>query len=329
MPVAAVALVIPLGATAVIDSSSATTASPDVCQSRGPIEAVALTNGVSAPRCSLVGRIVIAGHAAVRIPPAGMGVGGDGVAMFGDDAVSDLQVVNMNGVVTASVGGDLQPTEGVVSRPRSAVPLALRFACDDPRYVLEQGGHPWAKALPWHYFAKSNPARWSVRTTLRQIALGNHNMRTGYNDCGFKRHPRAYSNYLGTTRIAPNEYVKGGSAYCGAYNKTNSVGWGPLPGGLLGWTCYWWGGRAGNMIAVDMRLNPTSSMVIHLPSRCRYKWDLQSVTTHEWGHAYGLAHPGPGHKYLTMAHNVAPCSTRTRTLGWGDYRGMRALYGLR
>lgn len=54
--------------------------------------------------------------------------------------------------------------------------------------------------------------------------------------------------------------------------------------------------------------------------------DLQSVATHESGHTMGLADlRDPVEEDLTMFFRLAP-DTRARTLNWGDYTGMQALY---
>jgi hypothetical protein len=103
------------------------------------------------------------------------------------------------------------------------------------------------------------------------------------------------------------------------------VGFGNLPGGLLGWTCYWYLGR--KMIAADMLIDNGPSLATKLPQGCTDRWDFEGTVTHEWGHAYGLAHTGSGHPNLTMQHELKPCSTYARTLGLGDWLGMKKMYG--
>ena len=51
--------------------------------------------------------------------------------------------------------------------------------------------------------------------------------------------------------------------------------------------------------------------------------------THEMGHVYGLGHTGSGHANLTMQHVLRPCSTYARTLGLGDWLGLKKMYGVR
>jgi hypothetical protein len=63
-----------------------------------------------------------------------------------------------------------------------------------------------------------------------------------------------------------------------------------------------------------------------MPQDCDgVKYDLQSVMTHEWGHAFGLGH-GTG-EYETMYAYTTACNTYKRSLGLGDFDGMDLIYG--
>ena len=115
---------------------------------------------------------------------------------------------------------------------------------------------------------------------------------------------------------------------CGAFNTSNTVGFGNLPGDLLGWTCYWWGGD-GRLAAADILLDNGGRLVTSIPAACTDKWDFEGTVTHEFGHVYGMAHTGSGHSNLTMDHAERPCSASARTLGIGDWLGMKKMYGLR
>lgn len=55
-----------------------------------------------------------------------------------------------------------------------------------------------------------------------------------------------------------------------------------------------------------------------------YKYDIQSVLTHEFGHVYGLNHSPD--EYATMYKTMPVCSKYPRTLAGGDLRGLRILY---
>src|SRR5262249_41882715 len=131
--------------------------------------------------------------------------------------------------------------------------------------------------------------------------------------------------YLGRTSKKPNISASGPS--CGRPNNSNVVGFGNLSGGLLGWTCYWYIGS--RMVGMDMMIDNGSNLATRLPNICYSSLDLEGTVTHEWGHAYGLAHTGDGHSNLPMQHLLMPCSTYARTLGLGDWLGMKKMYGAR
>jgi hypothetical protein len=265
---------------------------------------------------------------AVVVPLAGSAPGQSrSVQAAPSSPVSSLRVTNVGGVVTAARGSET--TAGTAGRPSvnaRTMAAAPPPACQDGRY--RQSGHAWKTVLRWGYHKASTPRRMSAAAAVHQLRLGIVNVGKGQNNCGLRRQPAVASRYVGRMTVKPNIYTSNGQLHCGKPNTRSTVGWGPLPGNLLGYTCYWWNGKQ-NMVEADMRLDPSRRTVLHYPARCNFKFDLQSLATHEWGHAFGLLHPGPGHARLTMAHLLPPCSTAPRTLGLGDWRGMRRLYGLR
>jgi hypothetical protein len=196
-------------------------------------------------------------------------------------------------------------------------------ACKDRTFNLEH--HKWHKALRYHINLSKMPKRFGKKAVVDQIKHANANMRKGRNTCGKPRITAPASHYLGRTSKKPNISASGPS--CGAGNELNVVGFGNLPGGLLGWTCYWFIGK--RMVGADMLLDNGPSLATKLPSSCANSWDFEGTVTHEWGHAYGLAHTGDGHSNLTMQHLLSPCSKYARTLGIGDWLGMKKMYGAR
>ncbi|MGD9960922.1 matrixin family metalloprotease [Nocardioides sp.] len=313
----ALAVTVPLAAT-MTSSTAATPATTgqrsSVCDTRGPIAASALVDGVSG--CSLVGRVVVSGSAAVVVPRAGYGVGADGVAGAGSSDAASLQVTNLDGVVRATVDGDAAPaSRGLAARAAGA--------CSAGQFKLASGRHPWGKVLSWRYHRPSEPKRYATGKALAHIRAGMTNMRTARNDCNRTSNLSARARYAGVSATGPGIRVKGSRITCGKLNSRNVVGWGALPNSLLGWTCYWWGG-SGKMIAADMRLSTSAKVVTAIPGSCTQRYDLQSLATHEWGHAWGLGHVS--NPNLTMHHFLPACSTAFRTLGLGDIKGMRQLY---
>jgi hypothetical protein len=287
------------------------------CVGRGPIPATSLAHGAPGLGCSLVGRVVTSGRVSVVVPPAGMTAAGDGFGRYGD--IAGLRVVNTGAGVRALVGATAASgSAGAGSSPP---------ACQDPTFRLE--GHRWAKSLRYRVALSHAPARYHRRTLVRQIKAANVNMRKGRNTCGKPHLATPVGHYLGHTGVQPNIKPGFGSIECGAYNTRNVVGFGNLPSGLLGWTCFWYLNRSGRMGAADIMIDTGHALATRLPSPCTDRWDLEGIVTHEFGHVYGLAHTGPGHDHLTMQHAAMPCSTYARTLGLGDWLGMKKMYGAR
>ena len=318
------ALVACLTATALLAATLQAPASArtvdDRCAGRGPIPASALTHGVSLG-CSLVGRTVYAGHVAVVVPPPGVTVGGAGYGIRGD--VVGLRVTNDGTLVRATTGGHALAHAAAAS---SAVRVGDPPACQDRTFHLE--GHRWETSLRYGVNLAGAPARLASKTLVRQIKVANGNVRKGRNTCGKPRLGTPASRYTGRTRTHPN--IKPGATRirCGDYNTKNVVGFGNLPGDILGWTCFWWLGT-GRMGAADIMLDNGDRLVTSIPSGCTDQWDFEGTVTHEFGHVYGLGHTRAGHGNLTMDHTERACSTYARTLGLGDWLGMRKMYGTR
>ena len=99
------------------------------------------------------------------------------------------------------------------------------------------------------------------------------------------------------------------------------MSWGTLPSGVLAVTCKT---TDEPITEADIQINAAAGIVDTLPGSCTSQSDLQSVTTHEWGHVYGLAHETSNADEV-MWPTVGPCRLR-RHLGKGDYNGMAQLY---
>jgi hypothetical protein len=292
----------------------------DRCLGHGPIAASALLPGATAPGCSLVGRVVTDGRVFVVVPPAGMSVAGEGVGRHGESR--SLRVTNTGTTVRAHAGA----AEGGHGAAASGRVARATGACRDRTFHLE--GHKWRSSLRFRINLSKMPSRYSRQTVVKQIRVANGNMRTGRNDCGKPRLKTPASHYLGRTSAAPNISPGSAAVGCGKVNAKNVVGFGNLPGGLLGWTCYWWF-SSGRMGAADIMIDTGRALVTRLPASCSNKWDFEGIVTHEWGHAYGVGHTGSGHPNLTMQHTARACSPYARTLGIGDWLGMRKMYGAR
>jgi hypothetical protein len=294
------------------------------CTQRGPI-AIGALPAASRSGCSLVGRMVTAGGVSVMVPPVGVSVAGDGVGRRGD--VRGLTVTNTGTSVRAVREGVVRSGSGAATA-RAGSPAA----CKDRTFHLE-GGHKWATRLRYKVNVKGHPKGLHPGTLIHQIRVANGNMRKGRNTCHKALLKTPVGHYLGQTKAKPNISPRGGlngePGCTGNGNTSNIVGFGNLGHNLLGWTCYWWGGN-GRILGADIMIDNGRDLVTKLPKSCTNKWDFEGTVTHEWGHAYGMAHTtlkGTGHSNLTMQHVLSPCSTYARTLGLGDWLGMNKLYG--
>jgi hypothetical protein len=116
-----------------------------------------------------------------------------------------------------------------------------------------------------------------------------------------------------------------GTGACGGgTDGANTVGWAIQAGAVLGVTCSWFGGSAGGGMAAasefDMQLDPewnwTTGPAIQI--------DLQSVATHEFGHALGLNHSAQSSAVMYASY---PSGTDKRTPTADDIAGITAIYG--
>lgn len=194
-------------------------------------------------------------------------------------------------------------------------------ACSDGAYVL--GGHRWSSRFDWRFQASSRPRGFSSSSVAAALVRAVHNITRGNNNCGLSDAISATQWYRGTTSRAPNISSGGG---CLGRDGHNVVGFGTLPSGYLGLTCWWT--FSGRVIETDVKLNKARyGWYINRPSGCSYKWSIEAAATHEFGHAFGLAHVSESqHGALTMSPVIKACQAAETTLGLGDVRGLRSLY---
>jgi hypothetical protein len=301
---------------AAVPSSSSARTVDELCREHTAIPYRALPH-LAVLGCSLTGRTVYAGRVSVVVPPAGMSVSGDGIGTHGE--VAGLRVENTGTVVRAYTGAQRGAAPSITARANPP-------ACQDRTFHLEH--HHWTSPYRYHIKVATAPKRFHKSKLVKQIKKANANMRLGRNTCGKPRLGTPPARYLGRTKIQPNIKAGASQITCGRYNTKNVVGFGKLPNGLLGWTCYWWV-NSGSMGAADIMIDNSDRLSTNLPANCTDTWDFEGIVTHEFGHAYGMAHTGSGHANLTMQHEATPCSTYARTLGLGDWLGMRKMYGRR
>jgi Matrixin len=197
----------------------------------------------------------------------------------------------------------------------------IQSACTDGAYSLN--GHRWSGRFDWRFQASSRPKGFNAVSTANALRRAVYNIVNGDNNCGLPDLISATHWYRGTTSRAPN--ISSGAA-CLGRDRVNTIGFGTLPSGYLGMTCWWT--YNGRVVEADVKLNKSYyKWYINRPSGCYRKWNIEAAATHEFGHVFGLGHVSESfHGSLTMSPIIKACQGAEATLGLGDVVGLRALY---
>ncbi|WP_168214150.1 matrixin family metalloprotease [Prauserella flavalba] len=302
-------------ASLVVGSASAETgAAPPgpECPGAGPVHAAELATPVPVADCGLAGRTVTAAQGVgARVPERGMSVTVSALTRTGS---IDLTVTNDDGMVSATA-------EHVGGTQRAA---AQADPCAQSSYVLIGGR--WNRTLAWWYNASTaSRAGLPASTTLSALRWANQNMTLGDNDCGLPTNQfSARGAYQGNHTLYAN-IDSAGQCTSKFPNNYNTISWGPTDSPeILAITCLAAYVDTGFYAEADIYLASNKGFTDVMPANCIGLVDLESVATHEWGHAFGLDHAFETD--LTMYPTYADCDTKQRTLGLGDWQGMNALY---
>lgn len=119
-------------------------------------------------------------------------------------------------------------------------------------------------------------------------------------------------SYAGTTSMS-----------AGRRDYRNVVSWGSYRSGVIAVTYIWY--RGAQILETDTRMNTYYRWSL---SGEAGKMDVQNIMTHEFGHWAGLADLyNSGDRWLTMYGYASYGETYKQTLGWGDIKGLLAVYG--
>jgi hypothetical protein len=210
------------------------------------------------------------------------------------------------------------------SSPPPSKPLAT---CSDGAFSTE--GFTVSGGYSFSYNGYSAPAN-VASATAAALTTAFGNAAAAVTDCSrATRHPGPAAHYLGTTS---GRFANVSTSYsCTAPDGYNTISWLTGSGHTLAVTCMWSsGGVLKQSDAVINRALPFFTG--RIPDGCSTASDLAGVMTHEAGHTYGLGHADAGtgdpgaHGNQTMNSQLAPCTTKFRTLGTGDLNGMTYLY---
>jgi hypothetical protein len=256
----------------------------------------------------------------VATPPPGMRVLVEVIYEDGQMELADVSTDD-DGVVAVRFHGE---GFGLVA-PMPAVETCPSKCSDDRS---QASGHHWTGTLSWSYRDASRPAALDKAQTIAAFgdgAAGGPGVRDA---CGLPDDVGARQSYLGETNVAPSISVSnGGGILCGSTDGDNVVGWANLPGSTLGVTCTW-SYNSGQAAESDMLYDSSVSWYAGTtaPAGCWNTFSLRGVSTHEFGHAYGLDHSPGNSCNLTMYPSTGPCNDGARNYGLGDIRGLESLY---
>jgi hypothetical protein len=291
------------------------------CTGNAVIPLAALTIAVPVDQCDLRGRIVSAGAVSVAIPTeSGQGVSAHALLEAGaPDQVTELTAQFVDGAITV-----------VAHQPEGSTPgvgTTATAACTQNAWSYS--GEKYFGTLGWWLRHGSAPSYYGQTHFDSDAKSAAWNIDHGYNDCGFTQSLGTSTSYKGSTTIDVGINSAGS---CIGHDGYNVIAFGPLPSGTLAVTCrfwYWVPIGDNHIFEADIRARNASGLFFFtIPSGCSSKYELEGVLTHEFGHAFGMDHVSESsYPTLTMSPTATACSYQDKSLGKGDYNGLKAHYG--
>lgn len=288
------------------------------CEAAVDVPARLLPENIDLAACDLRGTLVRAGTLAVRVPLAS-GTGARAASMVTDEAppgtVTELSVVNTGRRIIVDV---LRLGE---ERTQQAVRTlgAQQTACSTTAHAYLGTRND---ALRWQLNSASTPAYLQPNIAEQAIVEGASNLARGTNDCGLRPLTGVAQEYQGTTTRRAN---------CEGPDGQSIVDFGARPKETLATACWWYTveGDTKSVFEADIRFQNDPGTFYNIqPLSCREGYALAGVATHEFGHAFGLAHVSEERfPHQTMSPMAPKCSYDQGTLGRGDWLGLRDLYG--
>jgi hypothetical protein len=272
------------------------------------------------------GQVLFVGGLYMTVPPRGQSVAGDTLSTDGYERGVVVES-RRDGTVAVYAGQALEAlshkgrsTESAASPATADTPL-MPSACSDSAYSTYSS--KWTSTLNYWIKSSSTPDEVHSDNAISALKAAAGNITGAHNDCGLSDNVGASTSYQGTTSAGTNVTSTGG---CDTNDNKNVVGFGSIPSTMLALSCWWF--SSGSTFAGDIRLNKASyEWVANIGSNCSNKFSIEAVSTHEFGHLFGMGHVSDSsHGNLTMSPTIAACQSSERTLGLGDVRGLESKY---
>src|SRR2546425_604249 len=197
------------------------------------------------------------------------------------------------------------PVARLAAAAAAPAPERVRPNGESPNYKLLAGEVRWLRGPRVEYRITNAPFRAAEHALARSQRTVDRFITT-----------RAFKRDDDTRQVNP------------CTGQPNTITWAPIdrPGGLLALT----------HLCVNVANHEIGGFVTVFDSLDGWAigadgdlstYDVENVATHEWGHIAGLdVVDRPEDACLTMYFKTSPEETEQRTLGWGDKRGLDALY---
>ncbi len=227
--------------------------------------------------------------------------------------LAPLRRVSPQGKRVARTG---EPFQGEQSADPHGRRAAIGDSCSNGQYTYV-GGEIYTQYYPYHLNPNGIPGGGT-----NAVVAGHNAWNNTYNDCAFPDVTNINAAWSGYTQALPAMNDGVNVVYFGSvqtYCWTNDVlACTPM-------TAVSSNGGPWYFTDIDQVYRPSAPWSTN-GSPAWNQYDLQGVAAHESGHAVGLDHAGS--QYLTMFSSIAAGQTYTRTLGYGDARGLRCRYGV-
>jgi hypothetical protein len=306
-----------LAAGMVVQAPTAQTTSPEACRSnQAVIPAAELPERVDLDHCPIGGSVITDHGVETVIPAPGEG---SYVEALTTEGPQELQVTRYrNGTVELEHVGD--ETAEAQDELEIGVAGSSPGECSDQAYT--NAPYRVEFNLRWYFNRNTTPDELSSKSALGAIRRGTQNITDTQSNCRRGDRVPHFMDYEGSTSA---------HACPGHNDRMTVVSFGKLPQGTLAQAC--------TVYEIDDHENRTkwSDILINKArynwttdpgTRCKSKYDLESVVTHERGHTFGLGHVSEGsHGKLTMSERInGMCQSSERSLGLGDWRGLDRKY---